>query len=76
VEATLAEFIGHCYSKRFGRTTPEHVQSLEEVVEREEGRRRERRDRKTNRAVLPTGPQRSDDESSEKLPDLNARGGE
>jgi hypothetical protein len=72
----LAEFIAHCYCKRFGRTTPEHVQSLEDVVKRAEGRRSERRARKTNRAVLPAGPQRSDDGSSEKLPDLYERGGE
>ena len=32
----LAEFIAHCYSRRFGRATPEHVQSLEEVVKRAE----------------------------------------
>jgi hypothetical protein len=72
----LAEFIAHCYRKRFGRTTPEHVQSLEEVVKRAEGRRSERRARKANRAVLLAGPQRSDDGSSEKLPDLYERGGE
>src|ERR1700692_2418147 len=72
----LAEFIAHCYRKRFGRTPPEHVQSLEEVVKRAEGRRSERRARKANRAVLLAGPQRSDDGSSEKLPDLYERGGE
>ncbi|TCG04462.1 hypothetical protein BZM27_40720 [Paraburkholderia steynii] len=49
----LAEFIAHCYHKRFGRTTPEHVQSLEEAVKRAEGRRSERRERKANRAVPP-----------------------
>jgi hypothetical protein len=72
----LSEFIAHCYHKRFGRTTPEHVLSLEDVVKRAEGRRSERRARKTNRAVPPTGPQRSDDGSSEKLPEFCARGGE
>ncbi|MGF7137531.1 hypothetical protein P3T40_009044 [Paraburkholderia sp. EB58] len=36
----LGEFIAHCYSRRFGRTAPEHVQSLEEVVKRVEVRRR------------------------------------
>ncbi|CAB3737052.1 hypothetical protein LMG27174_06335 [Paraburkholderia rhynchosiae] len=49
----LEEFIAHCYHKRFGRTTPEHVQSLEEAVKRAEGRRSERRERKADRAVLP-----------------------
>lgn len=56
----LAEFIAHCYSKRFGRATPEQVQTLEEVVKRAEARRNERRERKASQEVLPTGPQRSD----------------
>src|SRR5579864_736620 len=51
----LAEFIAHCYCRRFGRTTPEHVQSLEEVVKRVEARRSERPERKANEAVLPRG---------------------
>jgi hypothetical protein len=72
----LAEFIAHCYSKRFGRTTPEHVQSLEEVVKRAEARRGERRERKANGAVLPRGPESSDDGSRGKLPDLYGHGAE
>ena len=72
----LAEFIAHCYHKRFGRTTPEHVQSLEEVVKRLEQRRSERRERKTNRGVLPAGPQHGNDGSSEKMSDLFGHGGE
>jgi hypothetical protein len=72
----LAEFIVHCYSKRFGRTTPEHVRSLEELVKRSEQRRNERRERKTNRVVLPTVPQRSDNGSSEGLPERYERDGE
>jgi len=39
------------------------------------GRRNERRERKANRAVPPTGPQRSDDGSSERLPDRYGRDG-
>jgi len=50
----LAEFIAYCYCKRFGRTTPENVQSLEDVVKRAEARRSERQARKTNRALLLT----------------------
>ncbi|WP_216673315.1 hypothetical protein [Paraburkholderia solitsugae] len=46
----LAEFIAHCYSKRFGRNTPEHVQSLEEVVKRAEERRCERREKNSERS--------------------------
>ena len=71
----LAEFIAYCYCKRFGRTTPENVQSLEDVVKRAEARRSERRARKTNRALLLTGPQRSDKGSSEKSADFE-RGAE
>jgi hypothetical protein len=65
----LAEFIAHCYCKRFGRTTPENVQSLEDVVKRAEARRSERRASKTNRALLLTEPQCSDKGSSEKSAD-------
>src|SRR5260370_38490974 len=56
----LAEFIAHCYRKRFGRTTPEYVQSLEEVVKRAEGRRSERREKKRKKEVAPRGPQPRD----------------
>ena len=72
----LAEFIAHCYRKRFGRTTPEHMQSPEEVVKRVEGRHRERWERKASSAVLPTGPQRSDNGSNEKELDLFERSGQ
>ena len=72
----LAEFIAHCYSKRFDRTTPEHVQSLEEVAKRAQGRRSERRERKANRAVPLTEPPSSDDGSGKKLPDLYGHGDE
>ncbi|SFU25982.1 hypothetical protein SAMN05192563_10455 [Paraburkholderia aspalathi] len=72
----LAEFIAHCYHKRFGRTTPEHVQSLEEVAKRAERGRSERRERKANKAVLPTGPHRTDSGSSGKLPDPHEHGSE
>ena len=33
----LPEFIVECYRKSFGRSEPEHVRSLEEVVQAEEG---------------------------------------
>ena len=35
----LPEFIVECYRKSFGRSEPEHVRSLEEVVQAEEMRR-------------------------------------
>jgi len=37
----LPEFIVECYRKSFGRSEPEHVRSLEEVVQAEERRRKE-----------------------------------
>lgn len=42
----LPEFIAECYRKRFGRSAPEHVRSLEEVVRAEERRRKEKHARK------------------------------
>ncbi|MGF6604698.1 hypothetical protein P3T23_009454 [Paraburkholderia sp. GAS448] len=51
----LAEFIAHCYGKRFGRATPEHVHTLEEVVKRAEGQRSERQKRKATKEALPAG---------------------
>jgi hypothetical protein len=46
----LQEFIVQCYRKSFNRLEPEHVRSLEELMEAEEMRRKrkqERRDQKT-----------------------------
>src|SRR5579864_6742989 len=72
----LAEFIAHGSSRRFGRSTPENVQSLEDVLKRAEQRRSERRERKANKEVPPTGPQRTDSGSCGKLPDLHEHGSE
>ncbi|CAE6964701.1 hypothetical protein R70199_07606 [Paraburkholderia domus] len=55
---------------------PEHAQTLEEVVKRAELRRSERRERKADKAVLPTGPQRNDSGSNGKLPRLHEHGSE
>jgi hypothetical protein len=71
----LAEFIAHCYSKRFGRATPEQVQSLEEVVKRAEARRNERRERKAGNEVLPAEPRRTDSARGETSPDRYEPGG-
>src|SRR5580700_10428334 len=50
----LPEFIVECYRKSFGRSEPEHVRSLEEVVQAEERRRKEKQTRKaeTGRATI------------------------
>ena len=50
----LPEFIVECYRKSFGRSEPEHVRSLEEVVQAEEKRRKERA-RKAEKMVIPVG---------------------
>src|SRR6202023_2802378 len=51
----LPEFIVECYSKSFGRSEPEHVRSLEEVVQAEEKRRKEKQARKAEKMVIPAG---------------------
>ena len=51
----LPEFIVECYRKRFGRSEPEHVRSLEEVVQAEEKRRKEKQARKAEKMVIPAG---------------------
>jgi hypothetical protein len=52
----LAEFIAHCYRKRFGRAEPDHVRSLEEVVKSAERQHKEKQARKAEKSVVPTGP--------------------
>jgi len=42
----LPEFIAKCYRKSFGRSEPEHVRSLEQIVAADEQRRKEKRARK------------------------------
>ena len=51
----LPEFIVECYRKSFGRSEPEHVRSLEEVVQAEEKRRKEKEARKAEKMVIPAG---------------------
>src|ERR1700732_393967 len=48
----LPEFIVECYRKSFGRSEPEHVRSLEEVVQAEEKRRKEKQARKAEKMVI------------------------
>jgi hypothetical protein len=45
-KAPLPEFIEHLYSKRFGRTAPERVRSLEEMAQERERRKVEKRERR------------------------------
>jgi hypothetical protein len=51
----LPDFIVECYRKSFGRSEPEHVRSLEEVVQAEEKRRKEKQARKAEKMVIPAG---------------------
>jgi hypothetical protein len=55
----LPEFIVECYRKSFGRSEPEHVRSLEEVVQAEERRRKEKQARKAEKMVIPAGSAQS-----------------
>jgi hypothetical protein len=52
----LLEFIAKCYRKRFGRSEPENVRSLEEVVQADEKRRKERQARKAAEMDVPPDP--------------------
>jgi hypothetical protein len=45
----LPEFIAECYRKRFGRSAPEYVRSLEDVVRAAERRRKEKHARKAQK---------------------------
>jgi hypothetical protein len=49
----LPEFIAECYHKRFGRSAPERVRSLEEVIQAKENRRKERQARKAAKMDIP-----------------------
>jgi hypothetical protein len=48
----LSEFIVECYRKRFGRSQPEQVRSLEELVQAEERRRKEKQARKAEKIII------------------------
>lgn len=51
----LREFIAQCYFKSFGRSEPEHVRSLEQLIEADEVRRKRKQDRKAQNAIAQTG---------------------
>ena len=51
----LPEFIVECYRKSFGRSEPEHVRSLEEVVQAEEMRRKKKQARRADKMLVPAG---------------------
>ena len=50
----LREFIAQCYLKSFGRSEPEHLRSLEQLIEADEVRRKRKQDRKANNAIAQT----------------------
>jgi hypothetical protein len=47
----LPEFIVQCYRKRFGRSEPEHVRSLEDLIKLDDLRRKRKQERKAQRAA-------------------------
>ena len=51
----LQEFIAQCYHKSFGHSEPEHVRSLEQLIEADDLRRKRKQDRKAQNAALQTG---------------------
>jgi hypothetical protein len=53
----LPEFIAQCYRKRFGRTQPENLRSLEQVIEADDLRRQQKQLRKAQ--ALATQPPKS-----------------
>jgi hypothetical protein len=56
-KAPLTEFIAQSYRKSFGRSEPEHVRSLEQLIEADEERRKQKRDRKVQNALAETDNQ-------------------
>jgi len=52
----LPEFIVECYRKSFGRSEPEHVRSLEEMVQAEEMRRKKKQARRADKMLVPLDP--------------------
>jgi hypothetical protein len=56
----LPEFIAKCYRKRFGRSEPELVRSLEEMFKADERRRRERKARKAEKKRMVAGSAQSE----------------
>jgi hypothetical protein len=59
-KAPLREFIASCYRKSFGRSEPQYVHSLEEVVAKAQARREQRRQKRqaaANEASRPVPQQ-------------------
>jgi hypothetical protein len=51
----LPAFIARCYQKSFGRSEPEQVRSLEQVIAADELRRQRKRERKAHRVISAGG---------------------
>ena len=54
-KAPLREFIEHCYLKRFNRSQPVQVRSLEELIEADEIQRRLKQERKAGELAAQSG---------------------
>ena len=60
----LPNFIAQCYRKSFGRSEPEHVCTLEELLKADDSRRTRKRERKAERAASLTPPATAHDDST------------
>ena len=63
-KAPLNEFIARCYLQRFGHSEPKRVRSLEHLIEADEGRRKLKRDRKSQNAAARSDTQGATESSS------------
>lgn len=53
-KAPLPEFIEHLYEKRFGRTRPEEVLSIEERAQRQAAKQLDKKAKKAERRAMTT----------------------
>lgn len=63
----LPEFIAECYRKRFGRSEPENVRSLEETVQAEERRRKAKQARKTEKTAAQVNSLQGSDAKNDSI---------
>ena len=61
----LPEFIAECYRKSFGRAVPENARPLEEVVQAEERRRKEKQARKAEKTLAQANSLQGSDAKSD-----------
>lgn len=64
-KAPLHEFIEHCYFKRFNRSEPMQVRSLEELIEADDIKRRLKQERKAGELAAQSGEGGSANDSAQ-----------